>query len=112
MQDIEELCSRVVVIDKGKVVYDGALGALKAKFPQGRRVTFAFTDPGDYQDVRQLGHVLADEAQSLTIGVADEDVARVCSHVLQAHKVSDMQIQESAIEDVLASLFTTPVAKP
>src|SRR5438874_12817696 len=40
LRDIEELCSRVFIIDKGKQVFDGTLDALRAKAVDSAQLTF------------------------------------------------------------------------
>jgi len=42
--DIEKLCKRVIIIDKGQVIYDGSLSAIKQQYGRRRRVIFATTD--------------------------------------------------------------------
>src|SRR5262249_52466479 len=45
LRDIEELCSRVIILDKGHVIFDGTLDALRAKSVDSAQLTFAFTKP-------------------------------------------------------------------
>ncbi|MEJ8303483.1 ABC transporter ATP-binding protein [Saccharibacillus sacchari] len=42
LQDIEALCSRVIMLDEGRIIYDGGLDTLKTRWGQGTRVTFQF----------------------------------------------------------------------
>ncbi|GKU80576.1 ATP-binding cassette domain-containing protein [Paenibacillus sp. L3-i20] len=43
LQDIEALCSRVIMLDDGKIIYDGGLDDLKTKWSKGREIQFQFT---------------------------------------------------------------------
>jgi ABC-2 type transport system ATP-binding protein len=45
ISDIEALCQRVVVLDQGKIIYDGALETLKAKWGEGKTVNVEFASP-------------------------------------------------------------------
>ena len=44
MSDIEALCERVIMLDEGKIIYDGSLGQLKEKWGQGKRISFTFVE--------------------------------------------------------------------
>src|SRR2546421_204823 len=47
LRDIEEICPRLLVIDRGRLVWDGAVADLKARFGQARMLTVEFEgDPG------------------------------------------------------------------
>jgi ABC-2 type transport system ATP-binding protein len=46
IMDIERLCQRVIIIDKGRVIYDGSLAELKRKFGRERRVVCSLDEGG------------------------------------------------------------------
>jgi ABC-2 type transport system ATP-binding protein len=53
--DIEELCNRIIIIDHGKIIYDGTLSDLKDKYGKKRKVTLVVKDmsvisKGDYAE--------------------------------------------------------------
>ena len=47
MDDVKELCKRVVVIDKGKILFDGALDEIIKKFANHKLITAIFSKPID-----------------------------------------------------------------
>ena len=52
MGDVEQLCPRVVLIDRGKLVYDGALDELVARTRPDKRIVLRFARPVDARDAR------------------------------------------------------------
>ncbi len=42
LQDIEALCTRVIMLDDGRIIYDGALDELKSRWSRGREIVFQF----------------------------------------------------------------------
>lgn len=54
LQDIEALCSRVVMLDDGRIIYDGGLDELKSRWSKGREIHFQFAEPPQLDDLRQL----------------------------------------------------------
>ena len=57
MDDVKELCKRVVVIDKGKILFDGALDEIIKKFANHKLITAIFSKPIDQKDLKSIGVV-------------------------------------------------------
>jgi len=106
MQDVEELCDRVVVIDHGTVVFEGTLRALSAKFTDIRSIRFVFRQPIEEAELARFGKVRSFEELEATIDVPSHDVPSVLSAALHALPVEDVSTQEVDIEDVIRDLFT------
>ncbi len=49
-----KLCRRVMIIDKGRIIYDGLLEGLLDRFPLDRHITFQFSEAFDPSSLRQL----------------------------------------------------------
>ncbi|HVT13756.1 MAG TPA: ATP-binding cassette domain-containing protein [Fimbriimonadaceae bacterium] len=107
MQDVEELCKRVVVIDHGTVIYEGTLDDLTRKFSNTRRLRLTFSEAVDLADVLPYGPATMPEPTVAVIDVDREHTARVTSAVLQKLPVNDVGIEEVDIEDVIRDLFTS-----
>ena len=58
MEDVQRLCPRVIVIDKGKLVYDGALEELVTRIRPDKRVILRFARPVDAGDLAGFGSVV------------------------------------------------------
>lgn len=59
LQDIEALCSRVIMLDDGRIIYDGGLDELKARWSKGREIQFQF-GAGASLELHQLSAQTAD----------------------------------------------------
>ncbi len=90
--DVERLCSRVMVIDHGRLAFDGSLDGLRALAPGERTVVVDLAD----------GH-----RQRMAVP-AGESVADLVARVVAEHDVRDLSVEEPAIEDVVARLYRTP----
>jgi ABC-2 type transport system ATP-binding protein len=54
LQDIEALCSRVVMLDDGRIIYDGGLEELKTKWSKGREIVFQFVKQTPLAKLQEL----------------------------------------------------------
>jgi len=105
MQDVTELCDRVVVIDHGAVVFEGTLEQMSARFSDTRRVRLTLERPVSSEDLAAYGRVKENEGVTVALDVPRAETARVAAALLQALPVADVAIEETDVEDVLRAMF-------
>jgi ABC-2 type transport system ATP-binding protein len=105
MEDVAQLCPRVIVIDKGKLVYDGALDELVRRIRPGKRVIFRFANPVDPRDLASLGKVVRHDAGESVLDVNKDAVTRVVTQALARLPVSDLTVENPPLEEVMSELF-------
>jgi ABC-2 type transport system ATP-binding protein len=106
MQDVQELCDRVVVIDHGTVIFEGTLQSLSKQFSDKRRLRLTFETPVETADLEKFGIVTESQELAAVIEISREATAQVTAAVLQTFPVSDVAIEEVAIEEIVRELFT------
>jgi len=106
MQDVQELCDRVIVIDHGSIVFEGTLDALSRRFSDTRRLRLTFERIVDRADLAAYGNVVECPGETAILDVPRASVAAITGAVLQNLPVSDVAIEEVDIEEVVRSLFT------
>ena len=110
MADIKELCERVIVIDHGRKIYDGALDRLEAG--NGSRVKIFRFIPRDLAAFPETwksayGETTRDPADGrFTVRVPLTHVVAVSQEILTAGTVADITIEDVPLEDVIAELFS------
>ena len=104
MQDIEELCQRVIIIDHGRIFYDGALSGIVDRFSTKKIVRFTFEDKAE-RDFSGMGEVTGQTPQTVVLKAARATVAETCRAVLAQYKVTDISVQEIPIEEVIRLMF-------
>ncbi|MCW5940647.1 MAG: ATP-binding cassette domain-containing protein [Fimbriimonadaceae bacterium] len=105
MQDVEELCKRVLVIDHGAKVFDGQLDDLSARFQRTKRLRLTFSEPVSDQTLAEFGRVETIEGTTAVVEVPKEAVPSTTAAVLAALPVVDIAIDDIAIEEVIRQLF-------
>ncbi|MCW6009562.1 ATP-binding cassette domain-containing protein [Micromonospora sp. CPCC 205371] len=102
LADIERLCQRLVVIDHGRVVHDGTIDALHARYGSRRRVVVDLDEPvASYS-----GAIVEADGRRLVFEV-DGSAAAVVARLGGLPGLRDIAILEPDIEDVVARLYKT-----
>ncbi|HWF17774.1 MAG TPA: ABC transporter ATP-binding protein [Verrucomicrobiae bacterium] len=110
MADIQELCSRVIIIDHGAIYFDGSLSEIIDRFADFKIITIQCepTDTAKANPPANLAHygeVIEQAAGSIKLKVKRDRVIPVCKALLDELPVSDIDIQEVPIEDVIRQIF-------
>jgi len=104
MQDIAELCDRVMIIDHGKIFFDGPLDTIIDRFSGDKVISLTFTGESK-RDFTEFGEVVAQTPVSVQLKVPRAHVTETARRLLEACDISDINVQEMPIEDVIRSLF-------
>jgi ABC-2 type transport system ATP-binding protein len=104
MQDIEELCDRVIIIDHGKIFFDGPLNSIIDRFSGYKIISLTFGGPGD-RDFSALGEVVQKTPVSVQLKVPRAKVTETCRRLLEGCAVIDINVQELPVEEVIRQLF-------
>lgn len=112
MQDVQEICERVVIIDHGRVVFEGTLDQLARLHGETRQIRVALERPVDRADLEALGKVREAEEGSAVLEVPRAETAAAMAAILRDLPVADVSMQETDIEDVIRDLFTREADVP
>lgn len=105
MRDVEALCSRVLVIAHGTLVYDGPLAGITARFGASKLVRLQFADGNVPEGLERYGEVVRCDGPSADLKVDRARVAEVLGAILDAHAVADVSVQDPPLEQVIARVF-------
>jgi ABC-2 type transport system ATP-binding protein len=121
MEDVQRLCPRVIVIDKGKLVYDGALDRLITRIRPDKRVILRFSRPVEESEVASFGTIVRGSGAgdagegveskpgapswSIALDVHMDAVNRVVTEALSRLPVRDLTVETPPLEEVMSELF-------
>lgn len=113
LSDIEALCERVVMLDEGKIIYDGELSRLKENWGDQKEVVFQFLDEislsalSDLTKNQSISWSFDEKKQSYAaITEADEEViSLLITDVVANFKVKDMKIEETTTEEIIRNIY-------
>jgi len=107
MADIQALCERVIIIDQGAISFDGRLSEVVDRFADFKLVTIHIEGAANHSAVNlnKYGEVLEQTPGRITLKVKRDRVIPVCKTLLDELPVSDIDIQEVPIEEVIRRVF-------
>ncbi|MGH3341072.1 MAG: ABC transporter ATP-binding protein, partial [Propionibacteriaceae bacterium] len=108
MGDIERLCDRVLVIDRGRLVFDGTLPSLAERVALQRVLVVDLPEPSPDLHVSEATHIGSDldgQRQRLAFSPRETTAAKVLAEVSAMTEVVDLTLEEPAIEDIVRTLY-------
>lgn len=106
MQDVRELCDRVIIIDHGTRMFDGSLNQLVNEHTDTRLLRLTLSEPVDPERLRQLGEIRQMDGLQADVEIPRERTAAAAARALSDLPVADIAIQEVDIDEVIRTLFT------
>jgi ABC-2 type transport system ATP-binding protein len=105
MDDVVALCPRVVVIDHGRLIYDGDLQELARRVRPDKRLTVRLSRAVERADLERLGTVVSADAAQAVLSVPHARLQAVVRDALAALPIVDLTIEEAPLEEVMRELF-------
>jgi len=107
MEDIEALCKRVIIIDHGKISFDGKLSDVVDRFADFKLISIECdgADGCTEESLKKYGELVEKTSGSIKLKVKRDRVIPVCKALLDELPVRDIDIEEVPIEDVIRQLF-------
>jgi ABC-2 type transport system ATP-binding protein len=107
MNDIKELCQRVIIIDHGTIFFDGRLSEIVDRFADSKLITIQYTGAVacSSEQLTKYGDVVEQSPASVKLKVKRDRVIPVCKALLDELPVTDIDIQEVPIEEVIRQIF-------
>jgi len=112
MQDVLELCERVVVIDHGSKVFDGTLSSLTGDYSDTRRLRLSLDETVDPARFAEYGEVVEFEANTVVLAIPRDQTAARTGEILQAFPVNDIAVEEVSVDEVIRHLFESGQTNP
>lgn len=106
MGDVQELAKRVLIIDKGKLVFDGELAEIVNKYADHKLISVIFSEKVYKKDLKKIGKIKEFNFPMASILVKKKVSSLAASELLKGFPVEDLNIEEPPITDIIRELFT------
>ncbi len=118
LNDIEELCSRIIIIDKGKKIYDGEINGVKEKFGYLTTVEIQIKEEINLESFNEFNEMKYDcefklnfneNKLSITFNKNKISSSEIIGRVMKKLSVIDFAVKETSIEDIVKKMYRNEV---
>ena len=105
MADIEQVCERLIIINRGRIVYDGRTQDLTRLNGLNKQMRAVLQDPFAVEYVGRLGKIIEKNGQEILLEVEPHRAASVASELLANFSVKDISIMDPPLEKIIESIY-------
>lgn len=105
MADIERLATRIVIINQGKIIFDGKLEKILDRWSREKVIRVVFENVPNKEDLTKIGKVVVYDFPRVEIRVSRNTAPLAASELLQKFEVVDLTIEELPIEEIIRKIF-------
>jgi ABC-2 type transport system ATP-binding protein len=111
MGDVKELCDRVIIIDKGTILFDGKLQEVIDRYARNKIITVIFSKGINMRKLAEFGDIKEFEFPKAKINVPRDQAPKKAAELLNEFPIADVVIEEPPIEAIIRDAFTGKMAK-
>lgn len=105
MDDIEQVCDRVIVINNGALVFDDSLISLKNKYNKEKYIKFTFDTRQDPQISNEIGEIFEQKDLSITYKVKPSRMPELIAQITSKYDLIDIDIFSTPLEEMIKDIF-------
>ncbi|MBU5354713.1 ATP-binding cassette domain-containing protein [Paenibacillus barcinonensis] len=105
MADIEDLCKRAVIINQGKIVYDGDLRRVNELLHAKKIIKLQFTDEVPRQALSNYGTITQHDGMNAVMEIDKHDLQRLSKMILDRFPILDFTVEDVPVERGIESLY-------
>ena len=106
MKDVQALCERVIIIDHGKILFDGKLDEIIKNHATHKIISVDLSRQVDRKKLAALGEIKAADFPNIQLSVPIEKSNQIAARLLEDFPVEDINIGEPDIEEIIREYFT------
>jgi len=109
MADVTALCRRVIVINHGRLLYDGNLQRMVEQVAPHKIIHLTLHQPIALETLNRYGEVQRYDGLEVELKVSRYETSRIGAQLLSELPVADVNIAEPPIEEIISEVFGQPV---
>jgi ABC-2 type transport system ATP-binding protein len=107
MEDVEEVCDRLIVINSGELIYDGDKNNLVKTYADEKQLIIELKNPVKKEEIEKYGKVLQFNETNFTLSVQRKDHTSIAAEILKKYEVDNLDIAEKSLEEIISSMYTS-----
>lgn len=106
VRDVEELCNRIIIIDKGEHIYEGSVNKLKKDYITHKELIVEFEDEPGKLSIPNC-EVVSQEGVKVLLkaSIRKTSVGTVVQRLMKEYKVIDIDINEESVESIIRKIY-------
>lgn len=109
MADVEELCRRIIIIDAGKLIYDGSLDNLMKRYADYKIITLHFIGKIDGKKLSYFGKIKFISDNQAVLQIPQGQAKKVVVQLLDSFNITDLTVEKPELEDIISIIFNKNV---
>lgn len=105
MADIEQVCQRVVIINAGKIAFDGSIHELNRIDGVRKQIRVVFDGPWTMDQLKNLGKIIGKNGQEILLEVKSGAAASIAAKLFAQYPVKDIAITDPPLEAIIESIY-------
>lgn len=105
MDDIEHVCKRVIVINKGALIFNDSLQKLNNMYSQWRYIRLSLDTTPNVKEIEKLGEIISKKTHSVILKVQKEELVKTTSAIASMPGLVDINIESVPLERIVSDLF-------
>lgn len=105
MSDVKAICKRAILINNGKIVYDGRLNELLDRSSDKKYVKLDFEKVVHKKDLLKYGDVIESTPYQANLAIPKENNIKIISEILSELPIDNIDIQDVPLEEIIIKIF-------
>ena len=105
MEDIEKVCDRVIIINRGKIIYDGSRESLSTRYKNKKYLTVTFERKIDPDLLGKFGHIIESKELSYVLEVEAKKFPQIMASLSADFPVDDIDIRSVPLDEIMEDMF-------
>jgi len=106
MGDIEKLCKRIIIINHGKIIYDGLLSKIRGKYIKEKHLYVKLENPAKSFKFKGCNITsVSDYELKIEVNLKEQTVENVMEFLLKKFKIADITISNPEIEEIIKEIY-------
>jgi ABC-2 type transport system ATP-binding protein len=105
MDDVEEVCDRLIVINTGELMYDGDRTTLVKSFADEKQLIVEVNKSVKRDEIEKYGKVTDLQENSFTLSVPRHEHTSIASDILKRFEVDNLDIAERSLEEIISNMY-------
>lgn len=107
LEDVKRLAKRLMIIDRGKILYDGSLKTILQEYSKEKKIRVYLEKPVDPALINAIGRPIAYEFPKVVFIIKKEDLPEKIKLITKTLPFTDLTVEDEKIERIIKNFFKT-----